>query len=287
MGRILLGGGVEKPNSTLVDSFVVRLTPNGQPDMTFGVGGVAQFATQAVQGLFVDSTGIWVSGGYYVQGGVADLRRLHDDGSLDSTVFHTDAAVATYWDVKGVSDGVLVGSQNAVLKFALDGSVMTSYGTGGAAKLQGGDMYAQAKHLFVQPDGKVVVVGLFQLLAAVWRLLPDGSPETSFGTQIVVDLALENNLATNLLCDGRIVVADEYSLTQSAPGGFFAAYLRPDGTSEPGVGDDGGIFSWPVPAPDSGAGLTEAAAVDARTGKVAFVRDDHGPHIRADRFDPP
>jgi uncharacterized delta-60 repeat protein len=146
-----------------------------------------------------------------------------------------------------------------LLRFLPDGRPDPSFGTGGrvwtdlvtlATPLRGavhGDVAlgsSSASAVAVQPDGRIVVGGATQSGAttafAVLRYLPDGRPDTSFGTG---GLALTDfDPATNdgvtdlsLLPDGRILAAG------AAGDAVGLARYRPDGELDPsfGPGKDG------------------------------------------------
>ncbi|HRD64030.1 MAG TPA: hypothetical protein PL137_24235, partial [Nocardioides sp.] len=145
--------------------------------------------------------------------------------------------------VIGVGYTVLGPDQDAlVFRLNRDGSRDTSFGyrrldgPGGAAE------YASAAA--VQPDGKIVVVGrtYANYDAAVWRLLPTGALDPSFGGgdgYTPIDSAGEeyaNDVA--IAPDGKIVVVG----TTSADGGQAAIYrLTTQGTLDPTFDQDGAL----------------------------------------------
>jgi uncharacterized delta-60 repeat protein len=99
--------------------------------------------------------------------------------------------------------------------------------------------------IVVQPDGKIVLAGTFSswisMEFAVMRLLPDGTPDATFGTgyygapgQVEADFSGRDDYASSLvlLPDGTIVVggAADCSPYGQYECGFGLAWYSPDGT---------------------------------------------------------
>src|SRR6476660_1083888 len=217
-GKVLTPGGgasdaIMQPNGDIVvstGSGVARFLPTGQLDTTFGSGGLP-------------STGF--VGGEGLQG-VA----LQPDGKI-----------------------IWVGSQNtpgfpafgtfsfAVARFTANGTLDTSFGTGGQASveffappMQGAQEFARA--VLVQPDGKILVAGSARqgqirfapIQGALARFNADGTLDTSFGT------------------GGKI-------LSSSLPNGITAL----------GLDAAGNIFTLPIRAEFSPSGQADAAVTPA------------------------
>nr|WP_281377908.1 hypothetical protein [Chiayiivirga flava] len=82
--------------------------------------------------------------------------------------------------------GGTAGNDMAVLRLRNDGSLDDTFGTGGIARINAGDGDSQGAYDIVrQPDGKLLVAGMLEFVsytdAAIARLLPDGTLDTSFG----------------------------------------------------------------------------------------------------------
>jgi uncharacterized delta-60 repeat protein len=145
-------------------AYVVRLTPTGVPDGTFGTDGevhVLGSSPAFVTGIAVDSSGnILVSGStassLNADSGNAFVERLTSTGTPDSTF-----GTAGVQQVSAASDG------NAVA---------------------------------VTPDGHVLLAGDSTGGLAVWRLTSAGALDTTFGTdgQVTTPLPLESS-ATDLI----------------------------------------------------------------------------------------
>jgi uncharacterized delta-60 repeat protein len=191
-------------------SGVARFLPTGQLDTTFGSGGLA-------------STGF--TGGEGPQG-----IALQPDGKI-----------------------IWVGSQNtpgftpfgtfefAVARFNANGSLDTSFGSGGQASveffappMQGAQEFARA--VLVQPDGKILVAGSARqgqirfapIQGALARFNANGTLDTSFGT-----------------------------------GGTVLSNSLPNGITALGLDAAGNIFTLPIRAEFSPSGQADAAVTPA------------------------
>jgi uncharacterized delta-60 repeat protein/RHS repeat-associated protein len=148
------------------------------------------------------------------------------DGALD-TSFDTDGKLTTsFGSTSGAMavavqpDGktVVVGSSGgnggefAVARYNLDGSLDSSFGTGGKVNANFGAGYDQAYAVVLQPDGKIVVGGSQNTSRlALARYNADGSLDTSFdGDGKVTTLVTSGNwgeevMAVALQADGKII----------------------------------------------------------------------------------
>lgn len=179
-GRIVLLGRMPGPAGNY-DLVLIRLMPNGNPDWTFGDGGVR-----------VDLNGLDDYGGA--------IERM-PDGRL------VVAASAAGPDGAGPA---------AVLRFLEDGTPDASFGTGGKVLLS--PRFANfANALAFQDDGKIVVAGgagtyspSTNVDSMLVRLLPDGTPDASFGDggYVIEHTGLADALqGVAVDGDGRIVAA--------------------------------------------------------------------------------
>jgi uncharacterized delta-60 repeat protein len=199
-GRIL-AAGVTNSQGTY-DFAVVRYTPDGSLDATFGAGGVVitDFAHSYdwAYALALQPDGNIVVGGLSDAGGGKHfaLARYHPDGSLDGS-FGDGGRVLSR--LQPLTSGILHG-------------------------------------LVVQPDGKIVAAGVTyeDTVTAnpngdfmVARYLPDGSPDPGFGIGGVVTTDFDHGSydeanAVALQPDGRIVVGGSTN-RRGSPGALFGA----------------------------------------------------------------
>src|SRR5581483_9479247 len=168
---------------------VVRYLKDGQLDTSFGDGGkvltgINSYSTPTTLALTAD--GKLLVGGYYLQ--IADelcfgLVRLNADGQLDKS-FGIDGKVREKGTGKPIFEGIVALSW----------------------------MRAMA----VQPDGKIVIAGVYEIFGTgdrrlfALRLNADGSVDTSFGAggKVLSAVACDNTMADLLIeADGKIVIA--------------------------------------------------------------------------------
>ena len=200
-------------------------------DSTFDGIGYVHINTNANQSLDTQATGVVVQpdgkvvvAGYaYVASGDADfaLIRYNVDGSLDTSFGDVDpfnstlrrgftiTKITTASDmprtpllqpdgkiILGGASGVGSSSRStAVVKYNSNGSLDPSFGTGGIAVLNFGRRVTVPDNEFaLQSDGKILIAGGSGVSFAVARLLPNGSPDTGFGSG---GLALANPSTKN------------------------------------------------------------------------------------------
>jgi uncharacterized delta-60 repeat protein len=146
--------------------------------------------------------------------------------------------------------GASSGSDFALARYNINGSLDTSFGSLGKVTkdIDGGEDYAYA--VVVQPDGKILAAGSAEVNAAnsntrftLVRYNPDGKLDSGFGTAGVVstDFFGTENIATSvaLQADGRIVVA---GYTHDGIGRRFAvARYRVDGSLDASFGTGGKV----------------------------------------------
>ncbi|MCI0459453.1 MAG: hypothetical protein L0Z62_21090 [Gemmataceae bacterium] len=214
---------------------LARYNPDGAPDPSFGEGGFVitqisgpsqagdQFSFASASALALQPDGrILVAGTAVFGDSDFALVRYHSDGSLD-TSFSADGVVTT--------------------NFAIN--------TGFTPNVSG--THDQAQALAVQPDGKIVVVGLtesgFSNVLGLARYESNGALDGTFGTggKVVTDLYPgnygEEALAVAIQASGRIVVAGTaWVWTPSGPiGDFVLARYASNGSLDPRFGSNGAV----------------------------------------------
>jgi uncharacterized delta-60 repeat protein len=162
---------------------LARYEPSGSPDPSFGSGGIV---TTPIAG-----------GDAYANAAV-----LQPDGKILVTGYQTTPPA---------------GSVFALVRYNPDGSLDTSFGSGGVVTTRLGGVNSEAFGVLLQADGKIVAGGEATnstgVGSALVRYMPDGSLDGSFGS-------------------GGIVLS-----TQPGENGFNALALQPDGKIL-GVGQD-------------------------------------------------
>ncbi|MBA2434942.1 MAG: hypothetical protein H0V54_07660, partial [Chthoniobacterales bacterium] len=211
---------------------------DGDLDPTFGTNGkvTTDFGTiiDEARAVAVQPDGKIVTAGATVGGNFFDfaLARYNTDGSLDitfgtggkvTTAFNTNNdeafAVALQADGKIVAAGfaVIGGTDDfALARYNTNGSLDTTFGTGGKVTTAFGSSIDRAHAVAVQPDGKIVaagraVIGGGSFDFALARYNTDGSLDTTFGTGGKVTTACGSSndeaFAVALQPDGKIVAA--------------------------------------------------------------------------------
>jgi uncharacterized delta-60 repeat protein len=228
--------GVTAPgtdSSTDYATVVAKLTPQGVLDTTFGAGGFAIKNVfvgangEVTRGIVVQSTGKIVVAGAVEHAGAADPR----DRDMFAARFNADGTLDTTFGTGGV----------AILDLS-DGEVV---GNGFVADSQWG--------LAVYPDDRLVISGGQKREGATdtdWaivRLTANGARDTTFGTNGVFSLDVDNvnNNPRNptILPDGSVISSGYYTSNGVILPGIFK--LTPNGTLDTTFGVNG-VFNQPV-----------------------------------------
>ncbi|TCJ17582.1 T9SS type A sorting domain-containing protein [Flaviaesturariibacter flavus] len=220
-GKILIGGWFNVYNGTPAHH-LARLLASGAIDPSFNTGsGTGGSADGDVIGLAVQSTGnIFVSGNFTTYNGqpATSLIRLLPNGSRDATFAFNGSGGARNFTVlpgdKFYASGSISASSGAdqsqaIARFNADGSYDAGFNT-----YQNIVPQSVAAHA-VQPDGKVIIVGIFNTYngtarRGVARLNADGSLDNTFvigtgatGSSFVTGVALQP--------DGKIIVTGSFT----------------------------------------------------------------------------
>ena len=264
-----------------VNSFPENLMSNGKINTDFSTDA-DQIIASALQ-----ADGKIVVVGASKHGGPAPLRgidfalaRYNPNGSLDTT-FGTGGKVTTDFygsagDERATAvaiqpDGkiVVAGTVNsdtqntnnydfALARYNTDGSLDTSFGTGGKLTtniLDGQVRLDAAVSVVLQPDGKIVVGGSTSpsdtgVDFALVRYNPNGSLDASFGTGGKVTTNFNGNPAVLsalvIQPDGKLVAAGTMfvgSINSSITADFALARYNPNGSLDTGFDGDGKVIS--------------------------------------------
>lgn len=252
----------------------------GELDATFGMNGyvATPFPTDEAaysNGVAVQSDGKIVVVGFVVvsNGSAFALARYTANGILDAT-FGTDGlvttdlipglkdeanAVALQADGKIVAVGVAgigdnVDSDFALVRYNADGSLDSSFGSGGIVTTDFTGTSEDATNLAIQPDGKIIAVGFTRGFKstdfALARYNGDGSLDTTFGSGgLITSTFAEGTVGPNAVVlqpDGKIIVCGGVF----TPGLDFAlARYRSNGTLDTTFGT-GGLVTSHITAKD-------------------------------------
>ena len=255
---------------------------------------------EGARAVAIQTDGKIIAVGYqYSLSGFA-LARYHADGRLDTT-FGSGGFVVTSdflgdnpegMEVKLQTDGkiVVAGFAGSALNFAVarynvDGSLDTSFGTGGKVmtNLTGDLRYDLAYTLAIQTDGKIILAGfchncganLLQDFALV-RYNPNGTLDATFGSGGIVLTDLNNGsddriYAITILGDGKILVGGRTAFGAISGAGkyrFGLARYNINGTLDTLFGT-GGLVTYDF-GDTAAAGEVRALAITSR-GKILAV----------------
>ncbi|SCG54752.1 NHL repeat-containing protein [Micromonospora inositola] len=253
-------------------------------DTSFGTNGILtapDYTLDYGRAVTVDAQGRYLVAG---EGGRSlAVMRLLPSGGLDTsfgsgsgfvTVRHDDVYGSEAWAVTQLADGRIAVAGRAywavsptswgdiaVAVLNPDGSRDTGFGGGdGVTYLDLGEHNDVARSIDVDAQGRIVVAGETAGFggasnAVLARLLPDGSPDPTFGTDGFAVQSLggsyETGYGVDVLADGRIL----------AVGSWQADFMRPwlgrflgDGTPDPSFGQAGLVLP-----PDPGSWQDVAA----------------------------
>lgn len=236
-GKIILAGFSNR-NATGFDFAVARYLTTGALDPSFGQQGKVYIpfltgtnddraVTMALQpdGYIVLGGYTWVTNNYDFA-----LVRLDPTGNPD-TSFGTSGKVTTRITIRNdflrkialLSDGKIVGvgdsqktgskTQVTVVRYLSNGTLDTSFGSGGIMNSEPGTSSSYGYSLALQTDNKIVVSGFATNLNRdflVMRFLTTGSLDPAFGTGGVVlsdfNVSADQAYAVALQPDGKIIV---------------------------------------------------------------------------------
>jgi uncharacterized delta-60 repeat protein len=227
-GRIVVAGG-SSGMATLV-----RYTPNGALDTSFGTGGVliTNISTRGIVKVAVQP---------------------------DSKIVLLCAPNSTEF---------------ITARFNVNGTADSTFGSGGVVTTQLGGNENGVAGVAVQGDGKIVVGGAVAVPVAqqytneetLLRYNADGSLDATFGTGGVVTVPMPNEGGASALvlqADGKIIASG------TANGGYFAALrVNPDGSVDTGYGT-GGVAAFQV-----GPGSLERAMALEPDGRLLLAGTD-------------
>ncbi|MEZ5425144.1 MAG: hypothetical protein R2747_02660 [Pyrinomonadaceae bacterium] len=190
------------------------------------------------------------------------IVRLNEDSTLDTTFNNTGytftlvpgspgdtggaTAAALQSDGKLVAVGTapLQSRDNVVLiRYNSDGSLDNTFGTNGIATRVFTNN-SKALNVVIQPDGKILIVGISGSDQFVARYNADGTLDNAFGTNGVTKLSIPGNSTSGnsiaLLPGGKIITGGYmWGNSQTAPAFPMLARFNRNGTLDPTFDDDG------------------------------------------------
>ena len=228
-GKLVLGGNFTTFNGVTVNR-IVRLNSDGTLDTEFTTntgtgfssGNYIYYIITQTDGKLVIGTDCTTFNG----SSIGRLVRLNSDGTKDTT-FATNIGTGANAVVGFISiqlDGKLIihgnfttfngVTVNRIVRLNSDGTLDTAFTTNtGTGATGGATITTEAS--FVQPDGKIVVVGAFTTFNGVTvnrivRLNSDGTRDTAFTTNTGTGFPLTPNCIVSQ-SDGKLVLAGSFT----------------------------------------------------------------------------
>ncbi|MBA4062162.1 MAG: hypothetical protein C0501_00325 [Isosphaera sp.] len=296
------------------DGVLIRLNPNGTPDLTFDGDGIATAGLPGPAGFAFRAAALQADGKIVAVGntGQADpagvVVRFNADGSLDTTfdgdgVAFTGAvepfAVAVQADGRVVVGGALNGPSGrrlfAAARFTATGSLDATFDGDGIAATDFGPAGAEARALAVLADGRVLLAGGSRQGGndgfALVRYNADGSPDATFDGdgRVTTGSGIGSNQFAELrglalMPDGRIVAT---GVTTNLAFNTVLSLLRynPDGSLDATFDGDGRVFTT-LPGASVLAGEDVALQADGRIVVVGGVLFPGGSRATVARYNP-
>ena len=251
-----------------VGSFALaRYLSDGSLDASFGTGGIVTTSVGSSPSTAIYAVALQVDGKIVAIGTDNSnfvLARYLVNGSLDASfgaggIVTTPIGISTSSGAFGGAiqvDNAIVavgtdGTNFALVRYLPDGSLDTSFGTGGVVVTPiGTESFALAG--VIQADGKIVAAGeTFSddtESLALARYLPNGSLDASFGVGGIVTTAGPDNQAlaasaVTIQSDGKIIAAGNFSGT-SSPTQFALVRYLPDGSLDTSFGTGGIVLTF-------------------------------------------
>jgi uncharacterized delta-60 repeat protein len=261
----------------------------GDLDPSFGTGGLAtaDFGGRGDFGLGVaiQADGKIVTVGNSSMRGVFQVSfavsRHNPNGTLDAT-FGSGGTVLTSFggplaaafDAAIQPDGKIVvvgdaGGAFGVARYNPNGSLDATFGSGGLVTTSF-DGSGQGEGVAVQPDGKIVVVGLVNGGEGVARYNPDGSLDPTFGASGKAVFPGGGAFELALTSTGKIIVGGATGFFPFGASDFLILRLNADGSLDSSFGSGGKVST------DFGASETLFGIAVAPDGKVSAAGTTRG-----------
>jgi uncharacterized delta-60 repeat protein len=290
-GSIVAAGATSMGANVLV----LRLTPSGAPEASFGPGGVRIIdygGPDVARAVALQPDGRILLAGAGGTGRALLVTRLDPDGTPDMSFDGDGTAgidlsagddagfgLARQPDGRILVGGVTGSPSNAMfVRFTANGAIDRTFGLAGTQVVDAGGADA-VRALVLRPDRKVVAVGVGgpRHQVAVWRLNSDGSLDGGFGRRGVAGFTTvrraESAEAVALQQDGKIVVAGSIGRD------MLVARFQPGGAPDTTFGRDGRRIiqlgardAGNAVAVQSDGAIVAAGETSAGDGDAAVVR---------------
>ncbi len=273
-GKIVASGPTDSDPTTSVifDAALVRYNTDGSLDTSFGTAGIvtSRFGPPGylfvVNAIGIQSDNKLVVAGIYNGGANGNeffAIRYTSTGALDNsfgsggvvfTSFGTSSDTCYGMTIQPDGKIVLCGTaivpglqpDFALARYNTDGSLDTTFGTGGLVTTDFGNGYSEnGNKVTIQPDGKLILAGFIYGTStdyALARYNPDGSLDTAFGTggKVTTGIGTLQDYGASVLLqtDNKIIVSGYSSI---ALYDFSMARYNTDGTLDTSFGTGGKV----------------------------------------------
>ncbi|MCA9591450.1 MAG: hypothetical protein KC657_39415, partial [Myxococcales bacterium] len=191
-------------------------------------------------------------------GGMVVLAYPNETANAKAVVVQPDGRIVVGGEKTSTAEGF------ALVRLLANGTLDTTFGTGGLVETKVGNTSHVLRALALQPDGKILAAGYTRFVGqnfdfAVLRYASDGTLDPTFGTAgiVLTDFTTRTDqaMAMALMADGRILVAgqtlsDDLTVAEMA----FARY-NPDGSLDTTFGSGGRATVDVRGTPDQARGI--------------------------------
>ncbi len=268
-----------------LNGYLVRLTPRGSLDTSFGTNGIRQFGDLSITAVQPD--------GKILIAAISSVYRLNPDGSLDPTfqqncgshitslvyplarteaVVQPDAKIVTAFTAAFAVTFPPTNVRFAAHRCDSNGLLDAGFGSGGTTITPIGAGPAVVSSTAIQNDGKIVVAGSANSNFAVIRYNTNGTLDTDFGsggitTTPIGSPSLEGRTAATVVIqdDGKIVASG--SSYNGSNNDFALVRYNPNGSLDTTFGGGDGIATVDFNNSNDGA---YGMALDS-TGRAVVV----------------
>lgn len=219
-------------------------------------------------------------------GGGADPATLLDPDFGDKGIVTVSAPESLFFSIESVASepsgglAIVGGRRGAVARLRADGSPDAAFGNNGFATV--GDDDLRSTNVAFLPDGKLIVTGYrsgegadLTQSAVAWRLLPDGSPDLSFGEGGFFTVTLPGGLYPQIYDvkvqgDRPVLLVEAQKVPVVFPN-IVVMRLTPGGKLDTTFHEPSGLAIYDVPAPSPGsADLADSLLVRADGSLLAL-----------------
>lgn len=290
---------------------VVKFLPDGTLDTSFGVAGVASIPVMAVgassfDGIVVQPDGKITAAGYF---GMTELwyvlllARFNADGTLDTSFGDQGVVKYNHGNVDDEASDLKLGTDGSIVvagvtvtqtydysallaKFTPDGVLDTDFGTAGAVE-ENLASFDYASNVALMPDGKIVMAGTSgvgppsSFDQAIWKYLPDGTRDASFGDNGLSQVAIPGHYtmiyAMDVQADGKVLIGGQ-ARTPSVENHFYMARFENDLTTGVHVSaSEPPLVVFPDPATAGGTVWMEVEAAILPDARISLYGPDGRP----------